>query len=182
MTYRLFAALPLPDAVTERVLPLMDHVPGAKWRPEENLHITLAFYGDMDGATAEELDHELARIRVAPFDLRLKGARHFGKAEPTSLWLGVEGGEALPDLARRCAKAGKAAGVPPERRVYTPHLTLAYLGRDVDIVKLQRFEQSLNLYTSETWRADRFHLYSSHTRKPGKPNAYEIEAEYPLER
>ncbi|MEO1040229.1 MAG: RNA 2',3'-cyclic phosphodiesterase [Pseudomonadota bacterium] len=181
MMLRLFAALPVPDFISERVEPLMKGVPGAKWRPRENFHITLAFFGEIDHALTEELDHELAEIRIAPFELQLKSAGHFGRNPPSSIWLGVAGGEALETLARRCARAARRAGVSMEKRNYTPHLTLAYLSGATDISRLQSFESRLGLYRSERFIADRFHLYSSWSRKTGRANSYEIEAEYPLQ-
>ncbi len=181
MSLRVFAALPIPDMIAEAVLPLMDHVPGANWRPRENLHITLAFYGELDQPVVADLDAELARIPTTPFTLRLAGAGHFAKGrEPTSIWLGVEENSALRDLARHCAKAARGAGVEPERRNYRPHLTLAYLAPGVDFVRIQRFEQRHSLWRSEPFTADRFNLYSSRPRKPGRPNAYDIEAVHPL--
>lgn len=181
MSLRVFAALPLPEDIADEACALMDEqVPGANWRPPENLHVTLAFYGDLDEPVIEELDHELAAIAPARFELELAGAGHFGKAQPSALWLGVAENPALTDLARRCRKAGLRAGVEMERRNYLPHLTLAYLSGSVDPVRVQRFEQRNALFRSQPFTADRFHLYSSHTRKPGKPNAYEVEAEYPL--
>jgi len=180
MMLRLFAALPIPFEIAQRVKPLMKGVPGAKWRPLENLHITLAFFGELDGVTAEDLDHELAEIRCAPFELRLKGAGHFGRSEPSALWLGVEGGAPLETLARRCARAGGRAKVKMEKRSYLPHLTLAYIPGWTEVSRVHDFERRLGLYRSEAFIADRFYLYSSRQRKPGRPNAYEIEAEYPL--
>lgn len=181
MALRVFAALPVPDAIAEEAQAHMDHVPGAKWRPRENLHITLAFYGEHEEPVIADLDAELACIPTAPFELRLAGAGCFNEGgRPGSIWLGVEENSALRDLARRCSSAARGAGFEPERRVYLPHLTLAYLGREVDPVRIQRFEQRLSLWRSSPFRADRFHLYSSRASKPGRPNIYEIEAEYPL--
>jgi len=172
MSLRVFAALPLPEIVADEAAELMDEqVPFANWRPLENLHVTLAI---------EELDLELAAIPCPRFQLRLSGAGHFGRKQPSALWLGVEAGPELADLARRCRKAGLRAGAEMERRVFLPHLTLAYLSGGVDPVRVQRFEQRNALFKSSPFTADRFHLYSSHTRKTGKPNAYEPEADYPL--
>jgi len=181
MSLRVFAALPVPEPIADEAAELMDEqVPGANWRPIENLHVTLAFYGELDEPVIEELDHELAAISVPRFSLQLAGAGHFGKAKPSALWLGVEAGSELADLARRCRKAGARAGVEMERRNFLAHLTIAYLSGGVDPVRVQRFEQRNALFRSEPFIADRFHLYSSHTRKPGVPNAYMAEAEYPL--
>ncbi len=84
------------------------------------------------------------------------------------------------DLARQCRKAARQAGVEIEKRAYLPHLTLAYLNRDVDMGRVQRFEQRLGLFKSDPFTVDRFHLYSSWARKPHTPNLYRIETEYPL--
>ena len=181
MSLRVFAALPVPDAVADAVLDLMEGVPGARWRPLEALHITLAFYGEHDESVVEALDVALGRIRAAPFEITLAGAGRFGKPQPSSLWLGVAENPALHVLARQCAKAAREAGASVDARSYKPHLTLAYLGGDVDGVRVQRFEQRHGLYRCEPFLADRFHLYSSWTRKTGQPNAYRIEAEYPLQ-
>ena len=182
MSLCVFAALPIPDPVADEVLPLMDHVPGAHWRPRENLHVTLAFYGELDEPVIEGLDAELACLSAQGFELTLSGVGQFGRKEPTSLWLGVKDNPALRALAKACRRAGERAGAEMERRAYTPHLTLAYLKPAIDLVRLQRFEQRHSLWRSSSFSVDRFHLYSSHARKPGKANAYEIEAVYPLSR
>lgn len=180
MSLRVFAALPIPDEIAGIVDPLLKGVPGAKWRPRDNFHITLAFFGELDEPVIEELDHELARIDMAPFALKLKGVNHFGKEEPSSLWLGVEAAPELDGLARQCRKAARRAGVAVEKRNYLPHLTVAYIDReDLDFAKLQGFEQRLNLFETEAFIADRFYLLSSYQRKRG-PNDYPVEAEYPL--
>lgn len=90
----------------------------------------------------------------------------------------MDGGETLETLARQCHRAGVKAGMDMEKRNYTPHLTVAYLNM-AEIVRVQKFQQRLNLWKSEPFTADRFYLYSSHARGRG-PNAYQIEAEYPL--
>ncbi|MBK8544651.1 MAG: hypothetical protein IPL62_14550 [Caulobacteraceae bacterium] len=59
MSLRLFAALSIPDHIAERLLPLMKGVGGAKWRPRENLHLTLRFFGELTEPVAEYLDSEL---------------------------------------------------------------------------------------------------------------------------
>lgn len=180
MSLRVFTALPIPDEVADIVEPLLKGVPGANWRPRDNFHITLAFYGELDEPVIEELDHELARIDIPPFALKLKGANHFGKNEPGSLWLGVEAPPQLDDLARQCRKAARRVGVAVEKRKYIPHMTVAYIDRDeLDLVKLQRFEQRLGLFETDPFIADRFYLQSSYQKKRG-PNEYPVEAEYPL--
>lgn len=181
MTLRVFSALPIPDEIAEEVEALLDGVPGANWRPRENFHITLAFYGELEETVIEDLDSELARIDMAPFALTLKGVNHFGKAEPSALWLGVEAGPALTELAKKCRQAARRLGIEMERRNYLPHVTIAYLDAgELDLVRLARFEQAMALFETEPFIADRFYLQSSRQRRKG-PNAYPVEAEFPLQ-
>lgn len=181
MSIRVFAALALPDDIADAACAEMKNVPGANWRPRENLHITLSFYGTLLEPVVEELDTALGQIRCAPFQLRLKGAGRFGGKEPSALWLGVANSPELIDLGRQCRKAARQAGIQIEKKNYLPHLTLAYLNKETDPGKLQRFEQRLSLFESEPFWVDRFFLFSSWDRKPGSPNLYRSEAEYPLE-
>ena len=178
MSLRLFAALDIPDAVADRVRPLMRGVPGAKWRPRENLHVTLRFFGEMDERRAEDLDAALdeAAARAPAFNVSLKGAGFFGKADPHALYLGVAAGDGLTRLAEACERAARRCGLKPEPMKYLPHMTIAYLS-NADLTRVQAFEARLGLFQSETWRADRFSLFSSITRRAA-PSHYVVEADY----
>ena len=59
---RLFTALTLPDDVAETLQRRQSGLPGARWRPLEALHVTLAFYGEMDERRADDLASELSRV------------------------------------------------------------------------------------------------------------------------
>jgi 2'-5' RNA ligase len=180
MSLRLFAALALPDDVAARVLALQAKLPGAHWRPRENLHLTLCFYGDVAEPQAEDLDVSLAEIseRHAPFDLSLRAAGAFGGADPHTLWIGVEKNEALERLAASCAKAGRSVGLKLEARKYAPHITLAYL-RGAEFNAVQTYISRLGLFTSRAFRVEGFSLYSSSFRKSA-PSLYRSEADYIL--
>jgi 2'-5' RNA ligase len=180
MSLRLFAALALPDHVAERLLALMKGVPGAKWRPRANLHLTLRFFGDVAEPVAEDLDAELesATRGVGPFELRLKRAGSFGGAAPHALWIGAEQSEPLIQLAAACERAARRVKLKPEPHKFTPHVTVAYLsGAPLD--RVQAFEQRLALFETPAVRVESFGLYSSVTRKSA-PSLYRLEAEYPL--
>jgi RNA 2',3'-cyclic 3'-phosphodiesterase len=176
---RLFVALPVPDHIADQVVPTQRGLDGAKWSPRENLHITLRFLGDVDERCAEEVDGALGDIRIAPFDLELGGVGFFGGEKPHAMWLGVNTNEALLTLQKQCERACRRAGLPPNPRAYTPHMTICYLPRHQDIDKVVAFQQRHNLFKSHSWTADRFYLYSSRTNGAG-PSRYTIEAEYPL--
>jgi 2'-5' RNA ligase len=180
MSLRLFAALDLPDDVADRLVAIQRGVPGAKWRPRENLHLTLRFFGEVQETVAEDLDLALEQVAVgtAPFDLALSGAGFFGKEAPHTLWIGAARNAALLTLAADCERAARDVGLKPETRKFAPHVTIAYLdGRNVE--RVIAFERRYALFESAAWRVDGVRLYSSWLR-PGAPGLYREEAAYPF--
>ena len=176
---RLFAALPVPEHIGEGLARRQAGLPGARWRPLESLHVTLRFFGEVDGRLAADLDAALAEVRGEAFDLTLQGAGAFGDRDHMrAVWTGVGEGEPLRRLAARCETAARRAGLKPEARAYRPHVTLAYLKRQADARRVAAWVQGHNLLQSPPWRADRFALYSSWSSPDG--SRYDEERSYPL--
>lgn len=180
MSLRLFAALDIPDHIAERLLPLQKGIGGAKWRPRENLHVTLRFFGEVAEPVADDIDGELSAIAEnhAPFEIALKGAGAFGGADPHALWMGVAASEPLKKLASDCERAARRAKLKPEAHSFKPHVTIAYLSNAL-LDRVQSFEQRFALFETPPFRVESFGLYSSFTRKSA-PSLYRLEAEYPL--
>lgn len=179
MSLRLFLAIPIPGPIADRLLALQTDVPGASWRTAEQFHLTLRFIGQVDEATARDIDGELGRIAAAPFALSLAGAGSFGGREPSALWAGVDAPPDLARLAAACETAIRRSGLPPEPRKYTPHVTLAYLhgARDLDVA---HYLQDIAGFRTETFWADHFCMYASRATRSG--SHYTEEAVYPLAR
>ena len=177
--YRLFAALPVPEDLWDGLAALQDGLAGASWRPEENFHITLRFFGDLTHRQARDLDDLLGDIRCPPFEVALEGAGWFGRREPSAVWAQVRESDELSSLSARCEQAARRLGFEPDRRPFTPHVTLAYL-HNAALEDTRRWVEAHHAYRSGPFTADRFHLYSSHSAK-GRPSRYEAEADYVLE-
>ncbi len=174
MSLRLFAALALPAPIAEQVLELQKGMRGINWRPRENLHLTLRFFGELSEPAAEDLDTELAAIDAAPFELQLKGAGSF----PGALWIGARGGDGLSRLASACERAARRVRLKPAPRKFMPHVTLAYLG-SAALELARAFETRHSLFEAPPFQVESFGLYSSFVRK-GAASLYRLEAEYPL--
>ena len=182
MLLRLFAALPVPAEIWPGLLKLQKGLEGASWRPRENFHVTLRFFGEVDHATARELDAELGAISIGQFELVARGTGWFGRREPYAAWAGVEGvddeaTEALNRLARQCERAARRVGLGPEPRPFRPHITLAYLNH-TPLDSVGAYVKRTAGYESPVFWADRFHLYSSMMGQG--PSRYTAEADYPL--
>ena len=127
---------------------------------------------------AAELDEALAQIAAPAFDLELTHAGHFGEgADIHAVWAGVEDSAPLRRLAKANESAARSAGLKPESRLYTPHVTLAYLKR-ASVAEVGAWIQANNLLRSPAFTVDRFGLYSSWQTSQG--SAYRLEREYPL--
>ena len=123
---RLFVALSLPAAIKEQLAMLSGGIPGARWVPPENYHLTLRFIGEVESWRAEEVDEALANIRARPFMLSLRGLGLFEKAgRISSLWVGVEKTDQLGLLQAKVETALQRIGLEPERKRFAPHVTLA---------------------------------------------------------
>lgn len=176
---RLFVGLDFPWEVRERLALLCGGVPGARWTPPENFHLTLRFIGEVPPSRAEEIDAALLALRGRGFDLVLKGVGTFAKGEQeNTLWVGVERTPALEALQAKVETALQRAGCPPERRRFFPHVTLARL-RDPAQGKLAAFVQSHNLFRSAPIPIRHFALFSSRLGKEAA--VYVPEVEYALD-
>lgn len=122
---RLFVALRPPAAVRERLLDLMEGVPGARWQEDEQLHLTLRYIGEVDARVGDDVAAALAGLHAPAPTVALVGTGRFDNA----LWAGVRPHDALSALHRKLDAACARAGLVPERRAFLPHVTLARIGR-----------------------------------------------------
>lgn len=125
---RLFAALPLDDAAADRVESVQRGLPGRLAR-RESLHVTLAFFGAVDGARAADLHAALGAISAPAFAFWLDGVGAFGGDRPRLIYAAVRPDPALTLLHEKVAQAARGAGVAVEAARYVPHVTLARPGR-----------------------------------------------------
>ncbi|MBO1076327.1 RNA 2',3'-cyclic phosphodiesterase [Roseomonas marmotae] len=176
---RLFVALPIDDGTRDELAGLAGGIPGARWVPPENYHLTLRFIGEVENVLADELDEALATIRAKPFELKLRGVNVFEKAGRIhSLYAGVERCERLSHLQSKVETALQRAGLPPERKKFAPHVTLARTEKAAPD-KLIAFVQAHNLFRAPPQPVNHFSLYSS---RLGKEQAhYVAEVDYALE-
>ncbi|MCC7283137.1 MAG: RNA 2',3'-cyclic phosphodiesterase [Acetobacteraceae bacterium] len=162
---RLFVALALPDSLRLVLAGLAGGVPGARWVPAANLHLTLRFIGEVQSWQAQEIDDALAAVRSRGFELSLAGIGTFESAgRVTTLWARAERNERLSHLQQKIETALQRAGMAPERRRFAPHVTLARVDQ-VPEAKLARWVQAHSLFRAEPVLVEHFTLFSSQLGK-----------------
>jgi RNA 2',3'-cyclic 3'-phosphodiesterase len=177
---RAFIALDLPEALADALARLQAGLTVGRALPEENLHLTLAFLGEISEPQARDVAEALALLRLAPVELVLGGLDLFGGRNAASLVITARG-EGLEHLHDKVAHAVRAAGVALERRRFRPHVTLARLPRDMPARDRARLGEFLALNATATLPpalAESFTLFRSRLRETGA--IHEPLAEFPL--
>ncbi|WP_442679858.1 RNA 2',3'-cyclic phosphodiesterase [Sphingomonas sp. ASY06-1R] len=175
--HRLFVALRPPRPLRLQLLDVMGGVPGARWQTDDQLHLTLRFIGEVDGAQAEDIAVALNRIDHPQPEIVLAGVGTFDhKGHVNTLWAGIAANAALTTLHKRVDRALVTCGLPPEPRAFTPHITLARMGRHAGPVA--PFLARTAALTSAPLTLDAFCLFESHLGSEGA--VYDAVARYPL--
>lgn len=171
---RLFVAIGL-DSVTRTRLALLGGVPGARWSESSDLHLTLRFIGQVPENMLHDIDAALATVIAEPFDLEIAGVGQFSHgSRPHTLWAGIAPNPTLEALHDRVERALTRAGLAPEERRYTPHITLARLS-GAPPARVARFLTDHALLRIGPIAVDRFALMQSQGGPP-----YRTLADYAL--
>jgi 2'-5' RNA ligase len=153
-----------------------------RWVPRANFHLTLFFLGpavrrDRLVPVAEALG--MIAKDTAPFEIVARGVGAFPDlARPRVVWVGLRSDE-LAELAGRVAEAARQCGFAPERRGYSPHLSI---GRVRSLSSPGRLRRAFNEEAESSFgvsRIERMMLYRSEPG-PGSSTYHELAA-FPLD-
>jgi 2'-5' RNA ligase len=169
---RLFTAITLPQDVIAALAELIYQLrPVARihWSPASNLHITTKFIGEWPKERLDELTAALKALPARePIPIAVRGLGFFPNPHsPRVFWAAVHAGPELATLARLTDQALESLGVPPEKRPFSPHLTLARITEPVPLQALRQAIASLPATDFGAFAADRFHLYLSQLNPGG---------------
>jgi 2'-5' RNA ligase len=163
---RLFVAIRPPITIRERLLATMGGVAGARWQSDAQLHLTLRFIGEVDRHAARDVDAALGAVHHPRFEIALAGIGAFDRhGGPVALWAGVAPHGPLKVLHNKIDQAIVRAGLEPERRAFTPHITLARLPRGAGPV--QALLETSGGLASPPFAVDEFSLFESRLTPEG---------------
>ena len=172
---RLFVAIDIPDAIAKTLCDLDPNLPGVRWLPPEQMHLTLSFLGDVLEDAETRLRENLNAIRFSAFFLPLAGIGAFPtKGSPKIIWIGVGAGHPhLFQLHKRVQDAALAAALEPDLRPWHSHITLARC-RDVSRESVSPFLKANVDLDVGMFRVESFALYSSDLKPEGSIHTREL--------
>ena len=141
-----------------------------KWVEEQNIHITLKFFGETDEKRIPGIVAVMEKIAAGTreFSLSLKKLGVFGSSyDPRVVWVGIEPYQAVADLMKQLHQELKTVGFEPDRQNLVPHLTL---GRIKFLNDKPLFQKTLEQYRETASREmviDSIILFESILRREG---------------
>ncbi len=145
---RLFVALKIPSDVRRKIIDLRNEIypeyERYKWEPEEKLHLTLKFIGEIKTELVNEISGSLDFINeYGKLDCELKRFGFFyRKGKASVLWLGLSIDNEFNRLAERLNTHFERYSVPTNRRKLKPHLTIMRLKGYEDPGIITKFEKA----------------------------------------
>ena len=176
---RLFTGLAVPAEIGEALKIHQGGLPGARWIEPGDFHVTLRFLGDVEATVADDVVEALSEMRARPpLTVTLDGLGIFGGDRPRALYASVVPEAGLMDLQAEQERLVRRAGVEPERRKFTPDVTLARLRRDATPEATAMYLSQASVFAPLTYTSDRVTLFSARDSTGGGP--YVAEAEFPF--
>ena len=174
-TLRAFIAMDLPENVRSSLGEAQEVLKSqsfrVKWVRPQNIHLTLKFLGNTDGA---DIDKIVAAMALATKDcavvsLAVKGIGVFPDIRrPRVIWAGLSGQlEILQDIQRTLDGHLADLGFPKETRGFKAHLTLGRVKGKITGDRLKAAIVKLKGFESTSFDVDRIILFKSELRPSG---------------
>lgn len=172
---RLFIAVLLTDAIRAALGRAIERIRregcDMRWVPAANLHVTMAFLGDVPPGAIPGLAAALdtAAVGHPPFAMRIAGAGFFGPPRsPRVIWAEVaDGAIPLGAFYARLLPQLQANGVTMETRPFHPHVTIGRSRPGSRNVALHPALAALEKVDFGAMTVSAIHLMRSHLESAG---------------
>jgi 2'-5' RNA ligase len=162
-TSRLFTAVPVGLNITHSARTyreLCGPIPGVRWMPEENYHITLYFMGNIPDSDQQELESQISQIAetTVPFSIQFDAFVSSGHpSRPSMIWARFHRTPAFTHLVgllrTHCVRF--TIQTPAVFADPIPHITLARTSRHGALKNLPEFKTTipdLNINQLGLWK------------------------------
>lgn len=129
----------------------------------QNIHATLRFLGEIPASLVESVYEAMRQIKFQPFDLELKGLGCFPDyRRPNVVWVGIARGEVeLRNIFNQLEPNLRKLGFAPDRKGFSPHLTIARVRSGHNKQKLVEAVEALKDQSLGSTTVDRVKLKKS---------------------
>ena len=126
---RTFVAVDLPEEMRARIADTAQALRGSEARltfvAPAQIHVTLAFLGEVEPDRIGAVATALGAVRQAPFDLSVGPIAGNSRSSPRTIWCPCTDDGSLAGLAGAVGAALEPIGFPGERRSFRGHATVA---------------------------------------------------------
>jgi len=93
----------------------------------QNIHVTLRFLGEILQSQLAQIMDSLNQLSFTGFEVELKGLGAFPSLKHMNvIWVGISrGAQELANLSKEIEPKVRAAGVPSDKKGFSPHITIA---------------------------------------------------------
>ena len=130
---RAFIAAGIPDNIRERLseAALSLSLSDIRIVDRNNMHFTLAFLGELEGSSVDNVIGAIDRISFRGFHMEIKGMYSFGN--PGAIYSAVAAGaDSIIELAGSLRAELSASNIYFDEKDFVPHVTIARMKRRVD--------------------------------------------------
>nr|WP_295682234.1 RNA 2',3'-cyclic phosphodiesterase [uncultured Lachnoclostridium sp.] len=125
---RIFIAINLTEELKvklyEQITELKQQSVKGNFTRKENLHLTLAFLGEVGENQLKKLNNVIEQFEFSKFTIEFSNMSSFRNGDEFLPWIGIVANANLHQLHDQLIKELKAAGFTPDDKEFTPHITL----------------------------------------------------------
>jgi 2'-5' RNA ligase len=129
----------------------------------QNIHLTVRFLGNISPSMVDGIYEEMKQLSFTPFTIELRGLGAFPKlAYPRVVWVGIrKGADELTDVFEQLEPRLRGLGFKPDRKGFSPHLTIARVRGGRNKAQLIKLIRELEDYEFGAVKAECFRLKKS---------------------
>lgn len=143
---RLFIAINFPDEIKDSLLStisrLKQNCTGGNFTRYDNLHLTIAFLGEIPPAKIGKIKTCMDSVSFSPFELTLSGIGRFKRTGGDIYWYGIDRCASLNKIHEQLCGNLRSSDFEIEDRKFSPHLTLGRQVIPADKFDINAFSKS----------------------------------------
>jgi 2'-5' RNA ligase len=151
-TIRSFIAAEIDPAIQAKILQIIITLKqkiheGVKWVSDQNIHLTLKFFGDIEQDKLTLLSDALQTTLVSfsPITIELAGIGAFpDNKRPRVVWVGIKDSPALMKMTSAIEELAVKTGVKAEERAYSAHITLGRVAKNADYLDIMKVGEAIS--------------------------------------